>query len=146
MAIKSKKVKLSAREKSKIRIRKTVTGMQDKPRLSVFRSSKHTYAQLIIDIGETQGKTLVSASTLDEDVKKEIQTQKGAQEKAAKGDAAPRSASTKSVIAAKAVGVVLGRKAQAQKVEKIVFDRNGFLYAGRVQAVADGAREAGLKF
>ncbi len=145
MAIKSKKVKLSAREKSKIRIRKTVSGEQEKPRLSVFRSSKHTYAQLIVDIGETRGKTLVSASTLDEDVKKEIQTLKQAQGKSEK-EASPRSASTKSVIAAKAVGVVIGRRAQAQKVEKVVFDRNGFLYAGRVQAVADGAREAGLKF
>ena len=145
MAIESKKVRLSAREKARIRIRKKVTGAADQPRLTIFKSSKHTYAQLVVDL---DGKTLAAASTLEKEVMEEIAKLKAPEAKEGKEAkaASPKSKSTKSVIAARAVGVVLGRRAKEKKVDRAVFDRNGFLYAGRVQAVADGAREAGLKF
>jgi large subunit ribosomal protein L18 len=100
--------------------------------LSVFRSSKHTYAQLISD---EDHRTVASASTLD----KEVQSQIAKLEKEAKG-------SSKSVAAARAVGLVLAERSKAAKVSSVVFDRNGFLYTGRVKALADGAREGGLEF
>lgn len=132
---KSKKVASSKRDKRKLRIRAKVRGTVERPRISVFRSSKHIYAQIISD--ETQ-KTLVSASTLEDEVKKVITTLASAA-KDAKG-------SSKSVIAAKAVGQVLAQRGKAAKVDAVVFDRNGFLYSGRIKALADGAREGGLNF
>jgi large subunit ribosomal protein L18 len=103
--------------------------------LSIFRSSKHTYAQVIADDGH---KTLASASTLDKDVQAEIA-------KLGKGEGV-KTGSTKSMLAARAVGIVLANRSKAAKVEKVVFDRNGFLYTGRVKALADAARETGLVF
>jgi large subunit ribosomal protein L18 len=103
--------------------------------LSIFRSAKHTYAQLISD--ETH-KTIASASTLEKEVQDEI----AKLAKQAEGGAS----STKSVIAARAVGIVLANRSKAAKVDKVVFDRNGFLYTGRVKALADAARETGLVF
>lgn len=135
MATQGKKVAASSREKRKLKIRKKVTGCGERPRLSIFRSAKHTYAQLIADDSH---KTLASASTLDKDVQAEIA-------KLAKGEGA-KSGSSKSVLAARAVGIVLANRSKAAKVEKVVFDRNGFLYTGRVKALADAARESGLVF
>lgn len=135
MATQGKKVAANSREKRKLRIRKKVNGSADRPRLSIFRSSKHTYAQVIADDGH---KTLASASTLDKDVQAEIA-------KLVKGEGV-KTGSTKSILAARAVGIVLANRSKAAKVESVVFDRNGFLYTGRVKALADAARETGLVF
>lgn len=112
-----------ARLKRQSRVRKKVKGTLECPRLSVFRSSNHIYAQIVEDVN---GRTLAAASTLTKDVAEGL---KG------KGN----------VEAAKAVGTAIAKKALEQKITSVVFDRNGFLYQGRVQAVADAAREAGLK-
>ncbi len=113
-----------ARIKRKARIRKKIIGNSDRPRLSVFRSAKHIYAQVIDD---ENGKTLVSAST----VEKEVRSQPKFENK---------------VAAAAFVGKLVGERALEKGIKKVVFDRNGFLYHGRVKAVSDGAREAGLEF
>ena len=106
------------------RVRKTVVGTSERPRLNVYRSLSNIYAQIIDD---SKGKTLVSASTLDKEIAEMI-----------KGK-------TKTE-AAKIVGEVIGKRAKEKKIKEVVFDRGGYLYTGRVQAVADGARDAGLKF
>jgi len=116
--------RLKARLKRKKRVRKNIFGNQDRPRLSVFRSSKHIYAQIVDD---TSGNTLVSASTLDTEFK----------EQKVEG---------KKVEIAKAVGNLVGKRALDKGISKIVLDRNGFLYHGRIKALSDGAREAGLNF
>ena len=113
--------KVLRRRKIRYRIRKSVTGTAEKPRLSVFRSNTEIYVQLIDDEG---GKTLASASSKDKD----IQPQKG----------------TKSEKS-KLVGAAIARKATDLGISKAVFDRSGYLYHGRVKAVADGAREGGLQ-
>jgi len=136
MAIKGKKGKISSRQRTKIRIRRRVSGTDSRPRLSVFKSDRHTYAQIISDI---EAKTLVSASTLDSEVLEQLKQLSG------EGAANP-SRSTKSVLAARAVGMVLAKRVQAKQVTSVVFDRNGFVFHGRVKAVAEGAREAGLVF
>jgi large subunit ribosomal protein L18 len=102
------------------RVRKKVSGTAARPRLAVFRSSKHIYAQAIDDL---TGRTLVSASTMEADL---------------------RSGATSTVEAAKTVGTLLGERAKAAGITTVVFDRGGFKYHGRVAAVADGARAAGL--
>ncbi len=122
MALKDKKRQL--RERRKKSIRKKVTGSTGRPRLSVFRSSKHIYAQIIDD---SMGATLVCASTLTREVKDKV-----------KG--------TKKTEAAKIVGEVVAKKAIEKGVTRVVFDRNGFMYHGRVRALAEGAREGGLVF
>jgi large subunit ribosomal protein L18 len=119
-----KENKNAIRKGRHIRVRNKISGTAAKPRLNVFRSTNHIYAQLIDDVA---GVTLVSASTMSGDVKKEIEG-KTKQE------------------AAKAVGLAVGRQALAKGIEQAVFDRGGYLYMGRVQQLADGAREAGLKF
>lgn len=123
----SQNPKRQARIKRKKRIRKRLTGTSDRPRLSVFRSAKHMYAQLIDD---TRGETLVAASTLEADVRNHPDL----------SDAAGKRA------VAEVVGKVVAERAKAKGVASVVFDRNGFLYHGRVKAVSDGAREAGLNF
>lgn len=120
MGTKNKKV--SSRLKIKMRIRKIVNGTPDRPRLSVFRSNKQIYAQLINDV---DGKTLISASSRES----EIANHKG----------------TKIEQAAK-VGELLAKKAKAAGIETVVFDRNGYLYHGRVKNLAEAARKGGLKF
>lgn len=110
-----------ARLKRQTRVRKKVRGTTECPRLSVFRSAKHIYAQIIED---ASGKTMVAASTLSKNIDL---------------------AQCGNVEAAKAVGSAIAKKALDQNITKVVFDRNGFLYQGRVQALADAAREAGLK-
>ena len=116
--------RLVARLKRKKRIRKNIFGNQDRPRLSVFRSAKHIYAQIIDD---TQGITLAAASTLDKEYKD-----------------APVDGKKQDV--AKAVGTLIGKKAVDKGIKRVVLDRNGFLYHGRIKALSDGAREAGLEF
>jgi large subunit ribosomal protein L18 len=114
----------TSRQRRKISIRKRIHGTADRPRLTVFRSNQHIYAQLIDD---DSGRTLAAASTLSEALK------------AHEGHRGNKAA-------AKAVGGLIGKLAIEQGVNKVVFDRNGFLYHGRIQALADGAREAGLSF
>jgi large subunit ribosomal protein L18 len=116
---------LTTRERRHRRVRAKVSGTTLRPRLNVFRSSAHIYAQVIDD---TQSHTIVAASDLDEAVR----------EKAGEG-------ATKSARA-KAVGEVVAERAKAAGIDAVTFDRGGFLYHGRVKAVADGAREGGLKF
>ena len=114
--------KKDRRQRIKNRIRKIVSGTEARPRLSVFRSNKEIYAQIVNDV---TGKTISSASSRDKDIA------------SAKGN--------KSEIAA-LVGKAIGEKAVKAGVETISFDRGGYLYHGRVKSLADGAREAGLKF
>ena len=106
------------------RVRKKISGTPERPRLCVFRSSKHIYAQIIDDVS---GTTLVAASTLDEALKGKL-------------------ASTGNKAAAREVGKLIGNKAKEKVITKVVFDRGGYLYHGRVKELADGAREAGLEF
>ncbi len=118
------KKKREARLRRKLRIRKKVFGTPDRPRLSVYRSLKHIYAQIIDD---TRGRTLVAASTLDKEFK-----EKGVKSSTVEG--------------ARVVGQILARRALEKGIRKVVFDRNGFKYHGRVKALAEGARESGLEF
>jgi large subunit ribosomal protein L18 len=113
-----------ARLKRKQRVRKRVQGISERPRLCVFRSDKHIYAQIIDDV---HGVTLVSASTLAPEFK---------QMEAVQGK----------VGAAQSVGRMIAGKAKNQGITKVVFDRNGYIYHGRIRALADSAREAGLEF
>ena len=112
------------RQRRKVSIRLRVSGNAERPRLSVFRSAKHIYIQAIDD---TTGRVLAVASDLDPTLKGDIEG------KAKKGRA-------------RLVGQAIGKKLLALSVSKVVFDRNGFIYHGRVKEVADGAREAGLQF
>ncbi len=107
-----------------MRVRRGLAGTAERPRLCVFRSLRHIRAQVVDDI---TGRTLVAASSLDKDVRKEI-----------KGGG--------NIAAAKVVGKMLAGRAKAAGLEKVVFDRGGYKYHGRVQALAEAAREAGLKF
>jgi large subunit ribosomal protein L18 len=116
---------LSPRKRRHVRVRAKVHGTAARPRLNVFRSNAHMYCQVIDDV---RGHTIVAASDLEDDVVAK------AGEDAAKVDRA------------KAVGEVIAERAKAAGVDAVVFDRGGFLYHGRVKAVADGAREGGLKF
>ena len=113
-----------ARLKRKKRIRKKISGNPERPRLSVFRSSKHIYAQLIDDFN---GATLAAVSTMDPEIR---------QQEKVKGK----------IENAKRVGKAIADRAKAKGITKVVFDRNGFLYHGRVRALAAAAREAGLEF
>jgi len=121
----SKLSKEKIRYKRKKRVRKKISGTPEMPRLTVFRSSRHIYAQIIDDIGT---ETIVEASSLSKEIraKKEI------------------SGSNKE--GASAIGKAIAEKALNKGIKKVVFDRNGFLYHGRIKAVADGARENGLEF
>jgi large subunit ribosomal protein L18 len=118
------RTKEGIRTRIRARIRRKLAGTPERPRLAVFRSQAHIYAQVIDD---DAGKTLCSASTLDKDLK----------EKAGKGA---------NVASAKAVGQLIANRAKEKGIEAVVFDRGGFQYHGRIKALADAAREAGLKF
>jgi len=120
-AVKSKALLGRRKERVRIQIRKKAV---DRVRLSVFRSGQHIYAQLIDD---KKGVTLASASSLDKEIKSAVK-------------------STSTVEAAKAVGQAIAKKAKDAKVTNVVFDRGGYLFHGRVKALADGAREQGLAF
>lgn len=118
------KSKQEGRQRRHERIRRNVVGTKERLRLSVYRSLNHIYAQIIDD---AEGRTLVSASSLESPVK-ELQHHKG---------------NTK---AAKEVGTLIAQKAQGKGIKKVVFDRSGYFYHGRIRALADAAREAGLEF
>lgn len=120
-------MRIQGRERRKLRIRNKIEGTPERPRLSVFRSLKHTYAQVVDDVA---GKTLAHASTLAKDVKAHVT---GADD-ATKSDAA------------KLVGKTIAAQLKGKGITKVVFDRNGYLYHGRIKALAEGAREAGLEF
>lgn len=112
------------RQKRHLRIRKTVNGTPERPRLNVYRSLNHIYAQIIDD---KAGRTLVSASTLDKDLKEKLEK-------------------TGNKEAAMLVGKSVAEKALAKGIEEVIFDRGGYIYHGRIKELAEGAREGGLKF
>jgi large subunit ribosomal protein L18 len=112
------------RKRKHVRVRKKISGTADCPRLCVYRSNSHIYAQIIDD---EAGVTLVSASSLDKDIKGEI-------------------SNGSNIEAASAVGKLVAERAAAKEIKDVVFDRGGYLYHGRVQALAEAAREAGLNF
>ena len=120
----SKKSRSEVRENKHRKLRNRFSGTAERPRLAVFRSNNHMYAQIIDD---TVGNTLVSASTLQKDVKAELEN-------------------TDDVKAAAYLGTVIGKKAVESGITSVVFDRGGFVYHGKVKALADAAREAGLEF
>lgn len=117
--------KLTPRKKRHMRVRAKVNGTAERPRLNVFRSNAHIYAQLIDDV---TGHTMISASDLEDEVAQKV------------GEDAPKTQR------ATTVGQVIAERAKAAGIEDVIFDRGGFLYHGRVKAVADGARQGGLKF
>jgi len=119
-----KENKITARLRRKKTIRKKVRGTSERPRLSIFRSTNHIYGQIIND---DTGQTLVAASTVIEEVRSSLKN-------------------TGNIKAAKSVGLLIAKKAVEQGIKRVVFDRNGFLYHGRVKALADSAREGGLEF
>jgi len=122
--VSNKTSKNDARLKRQIRVRKKVRGTIERPRLNVFKSSRHIHAQIIDDI---TGVTLVAASTISPDVKSDL-------------------VYSGNIDAAKKVGAAIAKKAIEKNIVSVVFDRNGFLYHGRVKALADAARENGLSF
>ena len=120
----SKVSRTKVRQKKHRRLRNHIVGTAQKPRLAVFRSNNHMYAQIIDD---TVGNTLVSASTLQKEVKAELEK-------------------TNDVAAAAYLGTVIGKRAVEKGIATVVFDRGGFIYQGKIQALADAAREAGLEY
>ena len=119
-----KESRTEVRAKKHKRLRNRFSGTAERPRLAVFRSNNHMYAQIIDD---TVGNTLVAASTLEKDVKAKLEK-------------------TNDVAAASYLGTVIGKKAVEAGITEVVFDRGGFIYQGKVKALADAAREAGLVF
>lgn len=117
--------RLERRHKKHLRVRKRVAGHPDRPRLAVYRSANHIYAQLIVD--GSASYTLIAVSTLDPQVREGL-------------------ADGGNIAAARKVGEVLGQRAVAKGIQKVVFDRGGYLYHGRVAALAEGARASGLEF
>ena len=120
----SKESRQEIRVKKHMKIRNRFAGTAERPRLAVFRSNNHMYAQIIDD---TVGKTIVSASTLEKDIKAELEK-------------------TNNVDAAAYLGTVIAKRAIEKGVKAVVFDRGGFIYQGKVAALAEAAREAGLEF
>ena len=120
----NKESRTKVRENKHRRMRNRLSGTTERPRLAVFRSNNHMYAQIIDD---TVGNTLVSASTLQKDVKAELEK-------------------TNNVEAAAYLGTVIAKKAIEKGITSVVFDRGGFIYHGKIKALADAAREAGLNF
>lgn len=120
----SKQSRSEVRAKKHLKLRNRFTGTPERPRLAVFRSNNHMYAQIIDD---SVGNTLVAASTLEKDVKAEL-------------------SKTNDVAAAAYLGTVIAKKALEKGIKTVVFDRGGFIYQGKIKALADAAREAGLEF
>src|SRR5882762_5883387 len=117
--------RLKGRARRHLRIRKKVKGTAERPRLAVYRSLNHIYAQLVDDLS---GRTILTVSSLDKEVVPKVKTAKG------------------KIEAGKLVGKQIAAKAKEKGIERVCFDRGGYLYHGRVKAVADGAREGGLNF
>lgn len=116
--------KKNGHQNRKIRVRRKISGTGDRPRLTVYKSLKHVYAQIVDD---DAGVTLVSASSMARDVRDDLKKKN-------------------TVDAAKAIGTSIAKKALARDIKQVVFDRNGYAYHGKVKALADAAREAGLDF
>ena len=116
--------KTKARLMRKARVKKSIMGMTDRPRLSIFRSAKYIYAQIIDD---ARGQTLCAASSIEKSMKGKLK-------------------SSRDIGAAKEVGKLLAERAKAKSVQAVVFDRGGYIYHGRIKALAEGAREGGLNF
>ena len=116
---------MERRMRRKANIRKRVSGTASRPRLTIYRSLKHVYAQIVDD---TQGRTIISTSSISKELRE--------QAKSAKSE----------IEVCKLVGIAMAKKALEKNIQEVLFDRNGYLYHGRVRAVADGAREGGLKF
>lgn len=119
-----KQSRVEVRVKKHMKVRNRLSGTAERPRLAVFRSNNHMYAQIIDD---TVGNTIAAASTLDKDVKDAVEK-------------------TNNVAAAAQVGTVIAKRALEKGITTVVFDRGGYIYQGKVQALADAAREAGLTF
>lgn len=113
------------RKRRHMRLRNKISGSAERPRLAVFRSLHHIYAQVIDDVN---GSTLVAASTVDPEIKKDLKGSPG------------------SIAGAKAVGAAIAKRAQAKGLKRVIFDRGGHIYHGRVKALAEAARESGLEF
>ena len=122
----SKKSRSEVRRKKHMKLRNSFSGTAERPRLAVFRSNNHMYAQ-VIDDTDGKSRTLVAASTLQKDVKAELEK-------------------TNNVAAAAYLGKVIAEKAKEKGITDVVFDRGGFIYQGKIKALADAAREAGLNF
>lgn len=120
----AKKNRTIARERRHARVRRSVIGTPDRPRLNVFKSLTGIYAQVIDDV---DGNTVVSASTVDKDLRGQVKGMKKSEQ-------------------AKAIGKAIAERAKSKGISSVVFDRGGFRYTGRVKALADGAREGGLQF
>ena len=120
----SKVSRSKVREEKHRRMRRHIIGTPERPRMAVFRSNNHMYVQIIDDVAQT---TLVSASTLQKDVKEKLEK-------------------TNDVAAAAYLGTVIAKKAQEAGIKSVVFDRGGFIYQGKIAALAEAAREAGLEF
>ena len=120
----SKESRQEIRAKKHMKIRNRFSGTAERPRLAVFRSNNHVYAQVIDDVA---GKTLVSASTLEKDIKAELKN-------------------TDDIEAATKIGDIVAKRALEKGIKAVVFDRGGYIYHGKVKALADAAREAGLEF
>ena len=120
----SKESRKEVRAKKHMRIRNRFSGTAERPRLAVFRSNNHMYAQIIDD---TVGHTLVAASTVEKEIKAELEK-------------------TNNVDAAAYLGTVIGKRAVEKGIKEVVFDRGGFIYQGKIAALAEAAREAGLEF
>ena len=120
----SKKSRAEVRVKKHMKLRNRFQGTAERPRLSVYRSNMHIYAQIVDDVAQ---KTLVSASTVQKDVKAELEK-------------------TNDVAAAAYLGKVIAERAKAAGINEVVFDRGGYVYHGKIKALADAAREAGLEF
>ncbi len=119
-----KKSRAEVRQKKHRRLRNRLAGTAERPRLAVFRSNNHMYAQVIDD---TVGNTIVAASTLEQEVKAELEK-------------------TNDIAAASYVGTVVAKRALEKGITQVVYDRGGYIYQGKVKALADAAREAGLEF
>ncbi len=117
-------MQIVGRERRRLRIRQRIAGTPERPRLAVFRSARHIYAQVVDDVA---GKTVAHASTLSRDVRGEV-------------------AEVNKLDAAKKVGQTIAKLLLAKGIDRVVFDRSGYLYHGRIRALADAARTAGLKF
>ncbi len=120
----SKKSRTEVRENKHRKIRNRFSGTAERPRLAVFRSNNHMYAQIIDD---TVGKTLVAASTVEKDIRSQVEK-------------------TNNVEAAATLGTIIAKRALEKGITNVVYDRGGFIYQGKVKALADAAREAGLEF
>jgi len=120
--------KVLRRKRRHLRVRKKVAGSEDRPRLTVYRSLKHIYAQIVVDPPIGPSKTIAGASTLSKEIQEELKNAKSKTEKA------------------RIVGRLIAKRAIEKGIKKVTFDRSGYKYHGRVKALAEGAREGGLEF